>query len=406
MSSRVAITAAGALSPLGDDLETFSEALFGGARGFHEIDRFDQNGVDVHRAAGIDFDPRSYLEGNVRPIDRTGQLSIIASKLALEAAGLDAAVREERPVGLVLGTMFGSIKTIAGFDRRAQEAGPKYAKPFEFANSVINAAAGQTAIWHGLKGLNSTVAGGAAAGVQALAYAADMIRTSRASVLLAGGAEELSYESLFGFARAGRLAPDDVAGGDVPFDVRRLGFRLGEGAALLVLEAPEAASSRGATIVAEIRGHASGFDPSRGRNDAAAQATIARVVGLALADAEISAASIDVVSLSANGSPAGDVQEAAGVAAALGGKAADVAVMAVKSQLGESLGASGAFQTLALVEAMCRGKVPGIVGLEHVNDAFPLPGVSAESRDAEVRRGLVVGRSFDGNVGVLVVEAG
>ena len=125
------------------------------------------------RLAGrVDFDPRTYLgDGNLRPLDRTGRLAVAASGLALDAAGWTAEERAETEVGLVLGTMFGSVHTISEFDRRAMEAGPNYAKPMEFANSVINAAAGQTAIWHDLWGINATISGGTASGAQAIAYA-------------------------------------------------------------------------------------------------------------------------------------------------------------------------------------------------------------------------------------------
>ena len=104
--------------------------------------------------------------------------------------------------------MFGSVRTIAEFDRRRLTAGPNYVKPFDFANSVINAAAGQTAIWHRLTGVNSTISGGAAAGLEALAYAAGLMANGRETVVLAGGAEELCFESFYGFGgRACSAAP-------------------------------------------------------------------------------------------------------------------------------------------------------------------------------------------------------
>jgi len=405
---RVVVTGIGLLSPLGKSPAELHEALFAGANGLKEVSLFETDGLWIRRGGEIDFDPRDFLgQANFRPVDRTGRLAIVATHLALAASGWDEESRAGRELGLALGTTFGSVRTIAEFDRRAVEAGPKYAKPFEFANSVINAAAGQTAIWFGLRGTNSTVAGGAAAGLKALAYATDMVRSGRADVVLAGGAEELCFESFYGYHQTGLLAgagPPHPQPCPIPFAAARNGFSLGEGAALLVLEEAEAATARGATILAEVLGHASAFDPSRGKDAESAAAAVGRTVALALADAGCEAASIDVLSTGANGSVVGDRYEAAGLARALGGRSAEVPVLAVKGQLGESLGASGAFQTVALLESMRRGEAPGIAGLDEVEKGLPLASATSESRRLDMRRGLVHASSFDGSACALVIE--
>src|SRR6185369_17866075 len=176
-------------------------------------------------------------------------------------------LRSEEEVGLVLGTMFCSLQTISAFDRRALEAGPRFASPLDFSNTVINAAAGQTAILHNLRGINSTISAGVTSGLQAISYATDLIRTGRSRVLLAGGADELCFESFYGFERAGRLCRSNDTDGDfpIPFDARRNGMVLGEGAALLVLEDADFARERGVEPIAEIVGHGSSFDFSQGR---------------------------------------------------------------------------------------------------------------------------------------------
>lgn len=419
---RVVVTGIGLLSPLGTSPSELHAALLSGASALKEITLFDTERLRVRRGGEVEFDPGDFLgRANFRPIDRTGRLSIVATHLALAESGWDEESRAGRELCLVLGTTFGSVRTIAEFDRRAVEAGPKYAKPFEFANSVINAAAGQTAIWFGLRGTNSTVAGGAAASLKALAYASDMVRSGRADVVLAGGAEELCFESFYGYHQAGLLAgaphphsapgrpsPQGERGAEepcsIPFAAARNGFSLGEGAVLFVLEEAEAAAARGATVLAEVLGHASAFDPSRGADAESAAAAIERTVTLALADAGCEAASIDALSVGASGSVAGDRQEAAGLARALGGRAAEVAVLAVKGQLGESLGASGALQTVALLESMRHGEAPGIAGLDVVEEGLPLASVTSENRRLDMRRGLVHASSFDGSACALVIE--
>ena len=402
---RVVVTGIGVVSSLGDSPAILHAALARGASGLRPVSLFETNGLGPRLAGEVpDFAPQSYLgRVNLRPVDRTARLVIVAAHLAFEHSGWTPELRDQHDVGLVLGTMFGSVHTISAFDRRALVAGPSYAKPFDFANSVINAAAGQTAIWHRLRGINSTVAGGTTAGLQALAYAAEVIRTGRSEAVLAGGAEELCFESLYGFHQAGQLCSEnDGRGCGVPFDGRRDGMFLGEGAGLLMLEEARSALERGAPVLAEIRGHANCYDCSRGKDERSVDA-IRRAIGLAVADAGITAAEIDAVSAAANGSVLGDRHEAAGLAAAFGGRQ-DLPVTAVKSMLGETLGASGAFATIALLESMRTGLFPGVRGLREPEDGLPLSGLSPESRQIEARRGLVDAVGLDGNVCALVIE--
>ena len=151
----------------------------------------------------------------------------------------------------MLGTMFCSVRTISQFDRRALEVGPAYASPMDFSNTVINAAAGQTAIMHNLRGINSTISTGTTSGLQAISYATEVIRSGRARAVLAGGADEMCFESFYGFDRAGLLCRSDQCEGDfpIPFDKRRNGFALGEGAAFLMLENATFARQRGAHVL-------------------------------------------------------------------------------------------------------------------------------------------------------------
>lgn len=405
---RVVVTGSGVISPHGDSPEKLHAALCEGSRALRSIERFNNENMPDLQAGEIDFAPREYLGSrNLRPLDRTSQLVTAAVQLALDTTGWTPERRKEQEVGLVLGTMFGGINTIFAFDRRILEAGPAYVKPLDFANSVINAAAGQTAIWHDLRGLNTTVTGGGTnAGLQALIYGFDMIRGGQATTLIAGGGEELCFEILYGFYRAGRLySPSDGSlVGCVPFEARRSGFALSEGVAMLVLEEAQAACARGATILAEVRGQGGAFDASRGRDPESAARSVERAVRLALADAVLEPRDIDAVSASANGSPLGDRSEAEGLAAVFGEGAAELPVTAIKSMLGEALGASGGLQAVAMLETMKSGVLPGIAGLEQLEEGFPLRRVSRDNRQLEVRRALLTSTGLDGNTCALVIE--
>src|SRR5207248_758724 len=250
-----------------------------------------------------------------------------------------------------LGTMFGSVHTISEFDRRALVEGPAYASPLDFANTVINAAAGQAAIWHNLRGINSTIACGAASGLAALSYAADLIRYGRQTAVLAGGADEFCFESFCGFERAGLLCAAAEDGEfAIPFDARRTGFALAEAAALLMLEEWESAQARGARILGEIVGYGSAYNPMRPRQNGSSNA-IARAIRAATEDAEVSPAEIACVSASANGSAVMDKEEAVALKAVFNGKGSQIPVTSIKSMLGETLGASGAVQAIDLIES-------------------------------------------------------
>jgi 3-oxoacyl-[acyl-carrier-protein] synthase II len=192
----------------------------------------------------------------------------------------------------------------------------------------------------------------------------------------------------------------------LPFDRRRSGFALAEGAALLVLEEAGAAAARGAAVLAEVLGHGSAFNPETGEEaEAGGARALTRAIAIALADAELSPADLDCVSASANGSVKGDRAEAAGIAAALGGHAAQLPVTAVKSMLGEALGASGGFQAVALLETLRTGSLPGILGLEGVENGFPLTGAAAATREVAVRRALLTALSTDGHAWAVILGA-
>lgn len=400
MRRRVVVTGAGVLSPLADSPAGLHEALCAGRSGLKPIELFPTDTIGPRRAGEIrPFEPRDYLGGrNLRPIDRTSRLLLVAAQQALEASGWTAELRASRDVGLVLGTTFCSVHTIAEFDRRGLQLGPSYASPLDFANSVINAAAGQAAIWHGLRGVNSTISAGEASGLQALAYAVGLIRSGRAAALLTGGAEELCFESFLGCLRAGRLSGSNGQGSGevaIPFHARRNGFALAEGAALLMLEDAESAAGRGAAVLAEVLGHGSAFDTEG--TEAGAATAVARAVRLALEDAALSPGDVDALSAAANGGVTGDRAEARGVAEAFGRRAAELPVTAVKSMLGEALGASGGFQAAAALGTLRHGVLPGILGLEEVEPGLPLPGVSTRNRDLAARRILLTALSADGH---------
>ncbi len=403
----VAITGAGLVTPIADSPTALHAALCRGDDALGPVSTFSTANLPCGIGACVDpAQLREQLAG--RPtamIDKTGQLTILAAARALASSAL---VDTSADVGVVLGTMFSSAHTIAEFDRRAQATGPDAASPLAFANTVLNAAAGQAAIRLSLRGLNATIAGGFISGLQAVAYASDLVAARRAPALLAGGVEELCLESYLGFCRAGLMCGTNGRPGHVPvpFDVARTGLALGEGAAFLLLESRADAMARGAHVLAQVTGHATLTDSDAIQQGYCSREVIADVIRTALWRADVEPEDIDAVSAAANGSYRPDDEEAAAFADVFGGCLHPPAVTAIKSVLGETLGASGPLQVIAMVEAMRDGRLPGVRALRNSGDGVMARALSEDTRHLRIRRALIMAISPDGPCCALVLRAG
>ena len=405
MAGKAVITGAGIVSSLGDAPAAVHRALCEGRRGIRAFADGAALAAGVGAAADVAYDLQPHFAArNVRPLDRTARLATAAAGLALSDSGLPMPSFPRDDVGLVLGTMFGSVRTIADFDRRAITAGPQYVSPLDFANTVINAAAGQVAIWYGLRGVNSTIAGGHA-GAYAIAHAADLVELGAASALLAGGAEELCAAAAAAFSRAGVLCDShgDATPRPVPFGSQGHGFVLGEGAGFVVVEHADSAAQRRAQVRAHILGHATVCSGRAGRATADGE-EIARAISLALDAAGVTPEEVDCISASANGSVDGDTAEARGLLGALGARASTVPVTAIKGMLGECLAASGSLQVICMLESMRDGVLPGVPDFQPADDGATLAGLSARPRQVDPRRGLVVA-AWNGTCTALVLRA-
>src|SRR5579859_7148031 len=203
MSARVVVTGAGVIASIGAGVEEFERNLYAGCSG---IGPSPLLGEDAVAAEVRNFNPQPWL-GNkgIRVLDRSARLLCVAAQMALSSTGLQQQEGGEGDpnLGLVCGTMFGSVHSITSFDWSGVTDGPAYVNPMEFPNTVINSPAGQAAIKHKLRGINSTVCAGLASGLYAMRCGADFLKFGRARILLTGGLEELCEESVLGFRKAG-----------------------------------------------------------------------------------------------------------------------------------------------------------------------------------------------------------
>jgi 3-oxoacyl-[acyl-carrier-protein] synthase II len=398
LERRAVITGVGLLCPMGNS----PQAVHDGLRRA-EIALPPGDPVPVSRALAPEA-PDPYLSGrNAYPLDRPARLLAAAAQLALRDGGWSPEELRCEDVGLFVGTMFSSAHTISRFDCQAVREGPAYASPLDFANTVINAPSGQAAIWHGLRGVNKTVATGASSGLEAIGSAAEAIVIGLAACLLAGGVEELSPEAIRAFDEAGLLC--ERGRHPRPFHACSGGLVLSESAALLVIEDGEGARNRGVQVLAEVRGHGQAFDVSRRRDERCSVRSIARSMLLAMKQAGIGPGDIDVVCASANGVVSVDRHEVLAITSVFEARTEIPPVSAVKSLLGESLGAAGPLQCAVMIEAMRTGFIPAVMDLRRFPDKV-VPFVQhADLPPDGVRTCLINSLSYDGHSCSLVLTS-
>lgn len=401
-SESIVVSGGGLISPLGDSSAQLHAALIAGRSGIGPISLFptEARGGEIR-----DFDAESYLgRRNLRMLDRIGRLATAASGLALADAEITSEWVEQCEVGCVVGTMLAGVHTIGEFDRRGIEHGPQSVLPLDFSNTVLNAAAGQVAIRHNLRGVNATIADGAASGLKAIDYACRLILGGRSDVVVAGGAEELSLEAYLGFEQAGALFVDSKQDADlpIPFADAGTGFALGEAAAFLVLEPVESARRRGARTLGYVRGSGEGWSNDCG-NMASLRDAVVKAMCQALDAAGVSPAKVACIQASARGSLLEDAAEAAAIGAVFGDSSRQPIVTAIKGSVGESLGAGGPLQLLVLLESLRSGFAPGVAGA--TNPCARL-NVCAQARTLEGSPyGLVNAVDADGSCYSLLIEA-
>lgn len=356
---RVAVTGLGIVSPIGIGRDAFWEGLFAGRSGIGPLSAFEPIGCRSRLAGEIrDFDPAAILgRQGLRLLDRTTRLALAASALALSDAGLSDA-RDGDEVGIALGTLAGSASSRGDFCAQAMRDGIRGVNPALFPNTVVNSPASQVAIRFAAHAFNATIAGAGHASLEAIEYGAAMIRLGRARVVLAGGAEELSPWTYEAYDRLGLLAHETPARGEeaAPFARGRNGLVLGEGAAMVVLESIDDARRRGATIYAEYRGAGTSTDLRVSSGPPRAK-TMARAIEAALARAGVASREVDWVAAGGAGTVAGDRAEARALQLALAAEGG-VRVSAVKAQVGDALGASGAIQVAAALGSLARQTIP------------------------------------------------
>jgi 3-oxoacyl-[acyl-carrier-protein] synthase II len=406
MRRNVVVTGVGVLAPSGIGKKEYWEGLFQGRSGFSTISLFDTSPFHVHIAGEIQaFDPAGLLgKKGLRTLDRSTRLLSAASLLAIEDARVDMTDKNTHSTGISIGTTFGSLSSISQFDRDGLKEGPKYVNPSHFPNTVINSPASQASIRFNIKGFNTTISTGFCASLDAIAYGSDFIRLKRADTVLAGGVEELCEETFRGFYRLGCLSGTDGSPPICcPFDMRRNGTILAEGAAVLVLEDKNHATARGAPILAHILGYASAFDPLSEMTFRDAGTGLRNAILLALKDASVTPDEIDYVSSGANATRGLDRMETDVLKEVFGNSAKEVPVSSIKSMIGETFSASGALSLSSVVGALVHGFIPPTLQYETKDPECDLDYVPNKGRQQTIEKALVISSDPYGNNTAIVL---
>ncbi len=364
MSNRICVTGLGIVSPIGIGKEEYLSALKKGRSGIGEIKAFDASLSRSRKAGAVDsFNPRDFVApGKIRRLDRASLFAIAASKLALADAGVKVTQEEASRIGIVLGSGFCGLSSSEAFHRGQVLKGFLDLNPMLFPNTVPNAAASNTSIELGIRGINCTLVQSFCTAEAALVFAFDQLREGRADLILAGGVDELSEYLFRGFSDLHILATDRGDGErSCPYDQKRNGLVLGEGAGILTIESEEHARSRGKRIYGHILSYnLIGRSPQRREADDLGRSIRAVIGGRENLP-------LDYISGAGNSSKSIDSLEAAGVKAALAGRYSRIPVSSVKSMTGDSI-ASGGMRMVADILSLENGFVPPTI-----NYLFPDP---------------------------------
>ena len=406
---RVVITGVGLVSPLGSDKVEFWNNLVDGKSGISAVESFDVSQYPCRIAGEIkDFDPSRYMEKKeAKRVDRFTQLGIAAALQAWRDAGLDNIELDKDEIGVLVGSGIGGIQTVEQQLKVLAEKGPRRVSPFLVPALIANMASGYISILLGLRGPNSTVVTACATSTHAVGDAWHIIGRGDAEIMLAGGAEAaISHLAFSGFSSARALSTrnDEPERASRPFDLKRDGFVMGEGAGVVILETLEHALSRGAAIYGEIVGygmsgdayHMTAPDPE-GRG---AFLSMHR----ALKSASIAPEEVDYINAHGTSTEFNDKIETMAVKKLFGEHAYKLAVSSTKSMTGHLLGAAGAVELIATLLTMQHQVIHPTVNYEYPDPDCDLDYVPNHAREAAVNVAISNSFGFGGTNATLAVK--
>ncbi|WP_312692702.1 beta-ketoacyl-ACP synthase II [Caproiciproducens sp.] len=397
---RVVVTGLGVISPVGNTAEAFWDSLISGRSGIDFITKFDTTDYKVKIAAEVkDFDPHDYMEkGEIRKTDLFAQYAIAAAAQAVEDSGILGKVEPER-FGVYVGSGIGGMNTFINECDKLLKGGPRKVSPLFVPMMISNMASGNIAIKYNAQGPSLPVVTACATSTNAVGEAFRAIRFGYADAILAGGAEAtVNPLAIAGFTNCMALSTKNIPEeSSIPFDKRRDGFVMGEGAGILILEEYEHAKARGAKIYAEISGYGNTCDAHHITAPHPEAIGGARAISLAMEEAGLQEETEIYINAHGTGTPLNDKSETIAIKKALGDRAYQICISSTKSMTGHMLGAAGAVEAIVSVLALERGIIPPTVGYREKDEDCDLDYVPNTARKREVNAALSVSLGFGGH---------
>ncbi len=403
---RVAITGLGAVTPVGNDVDSTWRAVLAGESGVDFIRSFDAAAYPVRIAAEVKgFDPLSVASPkDARKLDRNVLLALAAAKEAVADAGLDGV--DPARVGVVLGSAIGGLPGIVQQAEVLRERGPDRVSPNFLPNVLVDSASGQIAISLGYRGPNYAVVSACATGSHAVGEAAELIRRGAADAVLAGGTEGCIHPLILaGFcAMRGLVAEDEhPPRASRPFDATRAGFVIGEGAGVLVLEELESARARGARIHGEVLGYGASNDAHHMAQPDPESIGVREMMRAALERAGVEPERVGYVNAHGTSTPLGDAAETKAIKDVFGDHAYRLAVSSTKSMMGHTFGAAGAIEAILTTLAVRDGVLPPTINYSQPDLACDLDYVPNEARRTQVDVALSNAMGLGGHNGCVLL---
>ncbi|HTO14164.1 MAG TPA: beta-ketoacyl-ACP synthase II [Edaphocola sp.] len=373
---RVVVTGLGALTPIGNNVSEYWEALVKGVSGADFIKQFDASKFKTRFACELkDFKPEDHVERKeVRRLDRFSQIALVAADQAVKDAGLDAETINKDRVGVIwtsgIGGMITFIEEMKNYD--SGDGTPRFS-PFFIPKLILDIAAGHISMKYGFRGPNYATVSACASSTHALIDGFNLIRLGKANAMVIGGSEAVVTEAgIGGFNAMKALSErnDDPKTASRPFDLNRDGFVLGEGGAGIILEELEHAKARGANIICEMAGGGMSADAYHLTAPHPEGLGVINVMSATFEDAELTPKDIDYINVHGTSTPLGDVAELTAIEKVFGEDAFDLNISSTKSMTGHLLGAAGAIEAVATILAMKNGIVPPTINHTTIDPAI------------------------------------
>jgi len=410
--NRVVVTGMGALTPIGNDVQSFKNSLWAGTSGAGAITRFNAERFRTRFACELkNFDASALLDkGELRKTDLFTQYALVAADQAIKDSGIDIPSMDPFDIGVIWGSGQGGMAT---FEEQVAEyvAGdrnPRFS-PFFVSKLIANMASGMISIKYRLMGINYTTVSACATSNTAIMDALNYIRLGKAKIIITGGSEApITEASIGGFCsmKAMSVRNDDPATASRPFDVNRDGFVMGEGAGALVLEDYEHARKRGAHIYAELAGAAMTADAWHMTATHPEGLGAYHAMRFALKDAGLEVSDVDYVNMHATSTPVGDVSEIAAISKLFGDDLSSVYLSGTKSMTGHLLGAAGAIEAISCILSINEGVIPATINTEQPDPQIPANAniVLKESIQKDVDVAMSNTFGFGGHNGIVVFK--